>query len=247
LVRENPTMLAGVGLSIGAGSKPTLGVTHRLYAAGIERIVAGWNRREPFTGFEGLPICTYRVVAADEVADDARHAAAAATALATLELGVDAPQLAWFREERELEAAHRAAYGTVDWLSFEHPSVRGLSSCLQRVIAVDATMSPPEIVETTAHEIFHLQQRPVGDYLTLERPANRYGAAVRDALVSTCRGREIVAPTVHVTDGFSHKTMWAGTTETGGVVIAHFGDRDVVVYKNLGSRRSPRWFMGVVA
>lgn len=124
----------------------------------------------------GDPVRTY--VLTEAVPFHIEYVARIALAVAAAKLDIDPPQMVWFDDApmRDIEQLR------LDELPvFQHAPIAGVAFAPVNLIAVNARQSAQDLIETVAHETYHIA-RP-GD----EPPAVVYGQYIKEALMSLIR------------------------------------------------------------
>ena len=198
-----------------------------------DEIVASWHRSSGDV--------QYALVLNHHVDESVRKGAEAGRNFASVHLGLEPlPAMRFYTPETPAERAYRREYGVVEWLSFKGSAWNGHADKWTKTIGVRADIAPRLALEVAAHEVFHLTQ-PKGDAgRDIEREeadAQAYGQWVSDALLDE-RGR---LTKVHVHDGFPYggETL-VGVADHLELVLAR-DDGKVDLWRNFGSKASPRW------
>jgi len=190
-------------------------------------------------GRDGDPAVAYILVERAAVDPAVVDAVRAGVTLASLDLGIEAPMVAWFAPEDETAGRHRRRYGA-DWPSFSHCGMRGIAIPRRGLIGMCADLSPADAAETAAHECRHLTQaNPCDDEREAEAVA--YGLKARELLVSVRQGRETVGD-VHVWNGCpARSSALAGVARPGDLIFGRTFDGGHGVFANWGSKARPDW------
>ncbi len=198
--------------------------------ARYRQIIKSWN--EP-TGE-----VTYRALFGFYVDDRVREAAEAGRKFACLHLGVEAPEMLFYREAAPAEKA----YAPADIL-FKGPSRNGHADRTTRTIGIRVEPEgcrPQLAAEVAAHEVFHLTQPKLKSDTekdAQERDADAYGKWAGDVLV----WHEGVVGRVHTHKSFPYDFITLRGVANSGDVLLVEDEGSRVVLRNFGDADTPRW------